>query len=208
MKTTIIPESSVENAVAWRRNILICNAIFILLLSGCATLKPTVSNPDFVLGGKIGFQRTTLEGGEEGGSARFQWTQTGGRYQIDLWGVFGQGRTRLTGDARAMQVTNGSGEVLLVGAPEVVMQQRLGWMLPVEVLPDWLWGLPTPAFAVKEAQSDDAGRLSGFSQIGWRVSLGEYRSFGEGEQPRRVTIRRPGFTARVIVAERAGKPLI
>ena len=181
-----------------------------LFLGGCASVSPELEDPDFVLGGKIGIQRTELDGRDAGGSARFQWVQRGDYYEIDLWGAFGQGRTRLTGTAQEMQVTDGAGDVLLAGPPSEVMLERLGWSLPVAVLPAWLWGFPAPGYPVQAPLQDEAGRLAAFSQLDWQLNLSDYRATDplEARYPRRLVLKRSGFSARIIVAERSGNPLI
>ena len=184
--------------------------LVLLFLGGCASVAPELEDPDFVLGGKIGIQRTELDGRDAGGSARFQWVQRGDYYEIDLWGAFGQGRTRLTGTAQEMQVTDGAGDVLLAGPPAEVMLERLGWSLPVAVLPAWLWGLPAPGYPVQGPLQDEEERLAGFSQLDWQLNLSDYRVIDplEARYPRRLVLKRPGFSARIVVAERSGNPLI
>jgi outer membrane lipoprotein LolB len=171
-------------------------------LTGCATVTPPPFDAEFVLAGKLG---VSVEG--EGGSVRFRWQQAGARYQIDLWGALGQGRTRLEGDADRMKLLDGAGGELLQGAPEAVMQERLGWSLPVGVLPAWLWGQPASGAPAGHIERDAAGRIARFEQIGWQIAYDGFRLEASGELPRRVTLTRPGFRARIAIDERQGAPV-
>ena len=75
--------------------------LLVLLLSGCAS-GPRIAqeNWDFWASGKL-----AVRNAEEGHSARFNWRQLGGEYDIDVWGPLGQGRTQLVGDAQLMTVS-------------------------------------------------------------------------------------------------------
>ena len=52
-----------------------------------------------------------------------------------------------------------------------------------------------------EETRDEQGRLASFEQLGWQVSYGQYRTVGERELPRRVTVERPGYRVRLVISE-------
>ena len=169
----------------------------LLVVAGCAQI-PVESGPvDFQVKGKVGVVE-----GERSYAARFVWRQTGDRYDIVLWGPLGQGSTRLRGGPDRIEVTGGKDGPSLSGDPGQVMRQRLGWSLPLEVLPWWISGRPAPDGPVESSRRDGEGRLTAFRQLGWQVN---YDRFDAGEDPAgpgRITAERPGYRIRVTISSR------
>lgn len=129
---------------------------------------------DFETLGKL-----ALRGPNESLSVRFRWLQTGERYDLELWGPFGQGRTRLVGDTEQMAVLDGRGQVLSQGLPEVVVRQQIGWDLPLLALVSWAQGKPTDRAPVAEASRDEQGRYRAFKQENWLI---EYLAYHDPKQ--------------------------
>ena len=157
----------------------------------------TTAPADFRVEGKVGIRE-----GERNHAARFVWRQTGDEYDIVLWGPLGQGSTRLRGDADCIEITGRNAGSPLSGEPGMVMRRRLGWSLPLAVLPWWMSGRPAPDGPVDAVERDHAGRATAFRQLGWQV---QYDRFGTGEDlraPRRITAERPGYRIRVTILAR------
>jgi outer membrane lipoprotein LolB len=176
-------------------------ALLILLAAGCATVRAPPADPGgFLLRGKL-----AVVDGEQSVSARFLWRQSGEAFRIDLWGPFGQGQMRLEGDRHELVLLDGAGAVLTRGSHEAVMQQQLGWSLPLAVLPDWVQGRPHPGLPVASLQADDTGRLERFTQLDWAVSLGRYRlpnAAGSGRAvPYQVSANRGVYRVRLAISE-------
>jgi outer membrane lipoprotein LolB len=179
----------------------IIKALLVLLAAGCATVRVPPPDPGgFVLRGKL-----AVVEGEQSVSARFLWRQTGEAFSIDLWGPFGQGQMRLEGDRHELVLLDGTGAVLIRGSHEAVMQQQLGWSLPLAVLPDWVQGRPHPGLPVAGRQEDGAGRLERFIQLDWAVSLGRYRRLDAAssgrEIPYQVSANRGAYRVRLAISD-------
>jgi outer membrane lipoprotein LolB len=199
------------NLLPRRANCLLLNIFLLGLLAGCVALprhEPTEGG--FVLRGNLGIVQE-----QESFSARFYWRQNGGNFLIDLWGPLGQGRVALEGNERRLELREGDGTVLSEGPPDLVMRQHLGWSLPLSVLPEWVQGRPADGLPVRDAQYDDAGRLTAFSQLDWRVELERYQRVGIGGDeavsdlngpqpgsflPHRVTATRDRYRVRLAVS--------
>ena len=170
------------------------NVFFVLLLTGCQSLGPAPSaNHEFAIEGKIAVR--SLQGQH---SARFRWQQDGPRYRIELWGPLGQGRTILEGDGRRLRILDPGGKVLASGPVRAVMQQRLGWYLPLESLPEWVLGSPMANLPVEDSETDSAGRFTGFRQLGWTLG---YSYQADAPEPRRIAATMDDY--RVILVIRA-----
>lgn len=151
---------------------------------------------NFQILGKIGVKQAG-----DGFSANFDWRQhTQARYEIDVWGPLGQGRTQLKGDQGAMQVSRGD-QVLALGQPDEVMLAHLGWSIPLDVLPAWIRGVPAAQYGVDDRRFDDQGRFVEFTQAGWAVTLGRYDQRKDIMTPGRIKASQADKTITVIVRE-------
>ena len=182
-----------------RHNLLFLNMFLLVVvtLGGCATVHRAPDGADFWVTGKVGVRE-----GSENYSARFSWHQSGPHYEIGLWGPLGQGRTYLKGDANYLEIVGANGDLVLAGHPETVMYEHLNWSLPLDVLPFWMQGRPSPAAAVEDRVNDDGGRLTGFKQLGWEVSYDRYHDDSRASLPGRITARKPGYRVRLVVSQR------
>ncbi len=182
-----------------------CIVFLTLWLSGCAALRgpgalPPPGPGGFELRGKLG-----ISDAGESFSARFLWRQEGADFNIDLWGPFGQGRVQLVGDERELTLLDGDGVVLTRGPHEAVMRSNLGWSLPLGVLPAWVQGRPDAHWPARGETRDEAGHLTAFSQLDWRVELERFaRPDGDpaaAELPHRVTAQRGPYRVRLAISD-------
>lgn len=157
---------------------LVLLAFFAGLLAGCASLPQPGPAGGFVLRGKLG-----VADARDSFSARFLWQQRDDAFVIDLWGPLGQGRVGLTGRDGSIALREGDGTIIDSGTPDEVMRRHLGWSLPMEVLPAWVRGGPAPGHRVSGRVVDDDGRLTGFRQLGWTVTLERFRAVEGGTVP-------------------------
>lgn len=183
------------------------NLLFLIILllttmsSACAVISPLGEGlaADFRLRGKIGVRDQSPTGGSF--SASFDWIQAGDAFAIELWGPLGQGRTRLTGDAETLTVTDASGVTLAGESPEALMQEHLGWSAPVNVLQYWIRGRPAPGRQATALDRDADGHLTGFNQLGWAVELSRWQESATGPLPGRVRATRHGRRITVVCKE-------
>ncbi|MEZ5598189.1 MAG: outer membrane lipoprotein LolB [Pseudomonadales bacterium] len=166
---------------------------FLVVLAGCR--GPGVLLPDgtheFAIEGKL-----AIRAPDGNHAARFRWRQDGERYAIELWGPLGQGRTLLEGDGRRLRIRNAGGKLLDHGPVRTVMLRQLGWYLPLEALPQWVEGGPIRSEPVFEPEIDAAGRMTGFSQLGWRLA---YTYAPDAPAPRRITAETAGYRVLMVV---------
>ncbi len=168
---------------------LIC---LVILQVGCSTVPPRLQEATFSVTGKLSVRDT-----EGNHSARFRWAQAGEHYEIDVWGVLGQGRVRLSGEQNFMAISRGD-ETLAQGTPEDVMYGQLGWSLPVEVLRMWLMGNPHHRFDVANLSMGPEGYFTAFSQAGWQVELSRHGAFADPSIPKRIVAENEAY--RIVVA--------
>ncbi|WP_130392239.1 lipoprotein insertase outer membrane protein LolB [Cupriavidus agavae] len=110
----------------------------------------------------------TRYGREEGVQGSFRWEEQGRNVRLDLISPLGQ--------TLAVVTSTPSGATLDLpnekprNAPEVdsLMEQALGFSLPVSGMRDWLHGRPAPGSASKITR-DPEGRPATLTQNGWTV---------------------------------------
>lgn len=206
---------------AWRRPIL-AGLAAAGLLAAChgAHVKPL--NTDFSER-NWAIRRSTLlavqnfalqgrlsESGLTGVRGELNWTQTGRHFDIHFYGPLGVGAASITGDPKSVQIKTKDG-IYLTDHPESLMQEKLGWSLPLESLRYWLLGLPTPmrGFEREPADTvllDDAGRPQTIKQLGWKLDYGEYQTIGVIDLPRKIVLANGDKSFRIVVDQWSGTP--
>ena len=159
------------------------------LLSGCAglTSHETLSgqgNPaqwqahkaqasqlnGWQISGKVGIRSP-----RESGSATLFWLQRQDYFDIRLAGPMGRGAARLTGRPGAVSLDAANQGQFQAESAEALLQQQLGWSLPVAHLLWWIRGLPAED-SKSRLTLDSESRLAKLEQDDWQV---EYLSYVE-----------------------------
>ena len=134
-------------------------------------------------------------------STSFDWQQAGERFRIEFWGAFGQGRALLFGDGAAASLRDARGNVTSSVDIDALMEQTLGWAVPVAALRHWVRGRVDPSLAAAAEQRDGEGNLARFEQSGWTIRLSRWRQTAIGVAPGRVVAERAGRVVTVICKE-------
>jgi len=143
-----------------------------LPLGGCETLPPLSDMAgDTTLSGKI-----KITQGEKTSTSNFSWTQTSGGFDAYFWGVMGAGTTRLYGDSETLAIE--SRDLRTSGPAEEILQEQLGWSLPVALLLAWVRGEPESGMPVDKLQRNAEGMVESFEQMGWRLRLDRFDDAG------------------------------
>ena len=182
----------------WRHLAFVKSLFYLVILagltSGCST-RPGSPAGDlaFEIQGKV-----SIVAQQKGRSARFKWQQYAHGVVIEVWGPLGQGRVRMQGNDRAMVLTRGE-EVVASGQSKQVMQDNLGWYLPIDVLSSWLIGMPHPDFAAKIVDpGNDSSHPVVFIQAGWQVTLDRFQAFAHRRAPTKIQAIRPGYKVTLV----------
>ncbi|MCT9125089.1 lipoprotein insertase outer membrane protein LolB [Cupriavidus gilardii] len=132
-------------------------------------------------------------GRDEGVQGSFHWREQGDNVRLDLISPLGQ--------TLAVVTATPSGATLDLpnepprNAPQVdaLLEQSLGFALPVAGMRDWLRARPAPG-APASATRDAQGRLETLSQNGWTVRYAAWQPAPDGAEtlPRRIDLARDG----------------
>lgn len=170
------------------------------LLVGCATSTYTEAPSEDRRMGDWEAQKTRLEAleswqasgkvgirtPEQSESANLDWTQSSERYRLSVSGPWGAARNTLEGGPDGVTLANGDG-TFEASTPEALMQQQLGWSLPVSSLDDWVRGRPDPDRTF-DIRHDERGFPAMLEQNGWQI---EYRDWSLADGlwlPRRMVM--------------------
>lgn len=159
----------------------------VALLAGCAGLTSRESVQGDGDAGKWSAhkaQLTALDGWQiegkvgirapkDSGSGTLFWLQRQDYYDIRLSGPLGRGATRLTGRPGDVTLEVANQGRYEAPSPESLLEQQLGWKLPVSHLVWWVRGLPAPDSKSRLTLDSDS-RLSELEQDDWQVQYLSY----------------------------------
>jgi len=136
----------------------------------------------WVLQGKLG-----LRSEQESGSGTLWWQQSGRAYDIRLSGPLGRGATRIQGDPSGVTLEMAGRPSYQAESAEDLLEQQIGWRLPVEHLLWWVRGLPDPD-RPSRLQLDADSRAARIAQAGWTVEYSRYQQVGNVQLPQRLQL--------------------
>ena len=184
--------------------------MIVVMLSACAT-RPVVSDQERAQAWKLrqqalaGLDHWSFSGRlavkdkvEDSWSASLRWQQGGGSYDIRLAGAFGQGAARLFGHQGYAVIETADHAALTASSAELLMEEQLGWSVPVQGLKYWLVGLPEPSLITRYAL-DESGRLSELEQSGWQIRYSSYQRVNGVELPRLLELENTRLRARLVI---------
>ena len=144
--------------------------------------------------------RTLIQQDKEGWNAGVSWQQNKDTFQIRLSGPFAQGAVELSGDAQQVEMLTSDGDKYTAETPEQLLEEVLGWRLPVSALRDWVRGLPYSGEPVTLREIDDNGHLLALHQAGWQVEFLRYVPFAGQQVPDKIFIKRDDLSVRLVVS--------
>ncbi len=142
--------------------------------------------------------KISLDDGDRGGSGRLQWNVSADSSELDFHGAMGRGAWHLSIDPGRVVLKEASGEQQTATSVNDLIQERMGWPLPVDALQWWVRGLAAPG-AVDAEQFDSGGLLIHLEQFGWSIEINRYNSFAGLELPIRLDARRDNFRVKLAI---------
>lgn len=132
-----------------------------------------------------------------GWNASFNWQQHANDYDLSLFGPLGTNHVDISGTPNHV-ILKTSRQTFTAISPETLLQQQLGWQLPVSKLAYWLRGLPAPGS--RERHSVDMNNhIVHMDQDGWNIYILRYISVNGVDIPDRVLLSNPTWVAHIII---------
>lgn len=176
-----------------------------LFLSACQSTQVLPSNiaqqhsalariPSWQAEGKIAIN---VDGERQ--SASFDWQQQRNNYVIHLFGPFGQGATWLRRTSKAVTLENAEIGKHRAASAEQLMEETLGWQVPVSNLQYWIRGLTAPKPSPTDVVADDLGLISTLEQQGWQVEYSRYENHEGWALPAKLRATRDAIEVTIVV---------
>lgn len=151
---------------------IIGSSMGVLAMTGCQTIsqKPQIQNnaPEslnqFNLQGKIGVKTP-----QQSGSAFFTWAQDHEKFDIELSGILGVGKTQIKGQAGQVTLNSAKTGTISAATPEELLVRATGWEAPITHIVNWVQAKPATLKA--QIQKDDQQRIAQIIEDGWTVNL-------------------------------------
>ena len=191
----------------WRHTLL----LVVITLSACASQNTRTPAPlnwsqhsaklqqlqHWTASGKI-----ALRTAQQSESATLQWQQQAKHSHLNLSGPMGLNNTTVDSDGQQMSVHRGEDHSEFdVSTPDAILRNT-GWDLPLQALPYWLKGIPSPAYPVQTQQLDsERDLLRTLQQDDWRIDYQAYEEFQGLALPIRLRIQRGGTAVKIIIRD-------
>ncbi|MFT4581353.1 MAG: outer membrane lipoprotein LolB [Gammaproteobacteria bacterium] len=150
-------------------------------LAGCvgqSAMPPARSDPTLQLPGGIesienwrAEGRVAIQRANEGWSAKLRWQKNADAYQLRLIAPFGRGTYQIAGDRNSVVMITPNGDHFESTDARSLMDEQLGWSIPLDGAQYWLRGLAAPDSEPSSVIRDEAGLLTDMEQAGWRISV-------------------------------------
>lgn len=173
------------------------------LLGGC-TLLPMPPAPaarpaqpeaaPFALNGRISVRHNGSRH-----SAGLRWIHNAQSDEVLLLAPLGQTAARVYRDASGATLEDGERHYR-AGDVESLMQQVLGWHLPLNGLHHWVLALPA-ADSRAQIERDAGGRIAVLRQDGWEVRYRRYAGDGADSLPARLQLSRDNLEVQLLIDE-------
>lgn len=179
---------------------LIASVLLMLLLGGCASaptapaVRPAqIEAAAFALNGRIAVRHNGTRH-----SAGLRWAHRTQSDELLLQGPLGQTAARVYRDAQGATLEDGSKQYRAADA-ESLMQQVLGWQLPLAGLHRWLLGRTADGDA--QIERDERGRIAVLRQGGWEVRYLRYDGDAADSLPSRLQLSRDELQVQLLIDE-------
>lgn len=161
--------------------------LLLLLLAGCATVPEEMVHGTDAEAGFAFNGRVVLKQGKQRESAGVRWVHRG-EDEILLLAPLGQTLARIRSDEQSATL-EASGRKYAAQDMESLMQQVLGWQLPLNGMRYWVAAQPVPDIE-SEVERDASGRIRLLRQQGWVISYARYTTDTADALPLRLTLKR------------------
>ena len=133
--------------------------------------------------GKVGIRAP-----RDSGSGTLFWLQRQDYYDIRLAGPLGRGAARLTGRPGGVVLEVANQGRYEAPSPEALLEEQLGWRLPVSHLVWWVRGLPAPHSRSRVTLDRDS-HLARLEQDGWQLQYLSYVEQSGYRLPERIKLQ-------------------
>lgn len=179
------------------------------LLVGCASFAPRVSVVNTIViepvAGvvPVNFElmgRISAKNGKQGFSGGVHWRHTNADDEIHLLSPFGQIVAQIQRNQDVVLLTTSEQKIYRAADVENLIEQVLGWRLPLLGLQYWVRGVNSPT-TKSEMDLDIDGRVIAIRQDGWEISYSSYfpSQLIQAARPRALVLNRRDIKIKLVI---------
>jgi outer membrane lipoprotein LolB len=175
--------------------------LLLLALSACASV-PRVQPASVPERGVAAFNlngRLAVRHQEQRYTSGLRWQHQALRDELLLQGPLGITGARIVSDVQSATLEQ-NGKRYAAGNVESLMQQVLGWGLPLPMLHHWLLGAADAGMPA-EIERDELGRIAVLHQAGWEVRYLRYGDNSAQSLPARIALSRDDIQVQLLIDE-------
>jgi len=140
-----------------------------------------------------------VRSGGEASRVAIRWRQTSDSYLVRFMGPLGVGLFEVEGSDTEVEARFPNGRRASAASPESLLEQEIGWSVPLRGLRHWIVGAPAPGGTASNMEFDDHGRLAHLEQAGWTVVYERYGDLGDLALPERIRFRSETVDATIVI---------
>jgi outer membrane lipoprotein LolB len=176
--------------------------VLLILLSGCAVtprreaapFPPGAEIKKLELSGRLAYKQ-----GKEGHSGvGVRWLHWTPRHEITVLTPLGTTVAKITQDADGVTLVTSDKEQYHAANADQLMEQVLGWRLPLNGMQYWVLGRAAPDSEAQRVLGPDQ-RLAHLRQQDWDIDYSDYRLVAATEFPGKIIMRRDDVQIRFVV---------
>lgn len=143
--------------------------------------------------------RLSLDNGEDGGSGKLQWRVSPDSSSLGFFAAMGRGAWQLESGKEGATMKDANG-IHTAATVEALVEQQLGWPVPVEALQWWARGLIAPGKA-QGSEIDSQGLLVVLRQFDWVINISRYDEFDGQLLPVRLEATHKNYRVKMAISE-------
>ncbi|MDG1581549.1 lipoprotein insertase outer membrane protein LolB [Pseudomonas sp. GOM6] len=147
------------------------------------------------ISGKVGIRAP-----KDSGSGTLFWLQRQDYYDIRLSGPLGRGAARLTGRQGNVLLEVANQGRYEAESPEALLEEQLGWRLPISHLLWWVRGLPAPG-SKSRVTLDASSHLAQLEQDGWQLQYLSYAEQNGYTLPERIKLHGSNLAITLVIKD-------
>lgn len=145
--------------------------------------------------------RIVVNTDEEGWNGELRWFQSASEYRIQFNAPFGQGAFKMSGGLQGVELRLSDGEVYFAPDAESLLEEHIGWHLPLDDFRYWVTGVPERLHKAGDSgiTLNPDGQLAELKQDQWKITYPEYFLVGGVMMPRKVYMKNHALSVRLVI---------
>lgn len=184
---------------------ILLGALAAALLAGCSVspITPKAPLPESVndlnewhTEGRVGIRTA-----DDAVSGNFNWDHSPEHYEINIYGPFGQGATRIEGIPGQSSTLSYDDKTITGDNAESMLYREFGWQFPVSQVQYWIRGLASPTTPASIDFQADGSTPSTIIQDGWTITYKEFTAIEHLTLPQKIQVTKTPYRVNLIITD-------